>query len=191
MYVEQNSWFHKRRIARWWDKALQLNPLGYLVVTVPAELVSYILSCDKIHAQEILKNLRTYWKRKLFRDLKISKGLMNYHWAGDDGFTFKPHLNICMDNNRWVASSELNSWQQDYLKWIEKIYPVKVCANTMFLNYQCKSKKKNILHVLKYITRSTMRVYNKQYAEIIKGFRNFITIGNFNKQGVNTSSNSS
>lgn len=178
------SWVHQRRIARWWDKVMQIDTAGYLVVTLPAELITYLLDIgneDVGLAKAILNNIRRYWKRKMKRELGIERGLIRYHWSGEDGNRFFPHLNYLIDYG-YIDKTMLKQWRSDYLRWIESNYPVKIEAETTDIHYKYSNKTGKKIHWLKYITRATMREYNTYYAQIIYKFRNNVVFGKFEKQ---------
>jgi hypothetical protein len=58
-----------------------------LIITIPLQIRAYF------NSKEALNDFRTYWRRKLKRE-GYSCGVMRYHWAGEDGYKYAPHINI-------------------------------------------------------------------------------------------------
>lgn len=178
------SWIHLRRMARWWSKWEQLNPLGYLVVTTPIELREYILSLTAPEAKKVLQHLRRYWVRKLKAEFPGLLGLCRYHWTGEDGTTFSPHLNFLF-NHAFIEKSTLNRWRGDYYQWIKDMYHLENKSGTTVINYRYYMKRSDRIHKLKYVTRATLKVNDPKISKIIYNFKNSINFGKFDKPKTN------
>lgn len=174
------SWIHLRRMARWWDKWEQLKTLGYLVVTTPIELRKYILSLDHGEAKKVLQHLRRYWVRKLKAEFDGIKGLCRYHWTGEDGIEFSPHLNFLF-NHSFIEKATLNRWRGDYYQWIKDMYHLENASGTTVINYRYYTKRTDRIHKIKYVTRATLKVNNPRISKIIYRFKNSINFGKFDK----------
>jgi len=173
------SWVHRRRMASWWDKMMQMNSVGYLVVTMPEELQKHILSDTVQNAKNILQDIRRYWIRKLKFEYNDFRGLCRYHWVGDDGSKWYPHLNFLLDLG-WVDDGVLDRWRSDYLRWIESKYDLTIKAKTTVIWYNYAGSTGQKVHWLKYITRSTLRVRPSMFIEdILYRFKNSVVFGHF------------
>ena len=95
---------HRRRMARWWDKAQQLHQMGYLVVTFPPEDRQGLRA--KVDLAEVGK-VATVGVRELF-----PRGLRRWHFFGEDhgaGIQYHPHLNYLVDGAR-LRKAELRPY---------------------------------------------------------------------------------
>lgn len=174
---------HQRRISRIFPKIMPLESVGYLVVTVPSFLREYFYSV------KVLKDFKEYWKRKIKRDLKkpghTPSGLMRYHWAGDDGITYKPHLNILI-NSAWIEPAQLEAWRHDLKFWFKNYFRLsKAPAPNLFYRYTKIDGVK--YHKIKYITRATMRKFpdirtKDFFKRELKNFKNTTLFGKFPKR---------
>ena len=203
---EKESWVHQRTYMRWWEKWEQLPVLGYLVVTVPWELRNHIKSLEAADSKkvpnrkaagskkvpnrkaadskEVLNRIRNYWWRKLAAEFDGYKDLCRWHWAGEDGKEFAPHLNILF-NHGYIDKSILNRWRSDYYIWIKRTFNITVGAGTTVIHYSYHTNRNERIHKLKYVTRATMRVYNPAIARIIHNYRNCVSHGKFDKPKTN------
>jgi hypothetical protein len=189
---KMNSESHKRRVSAVAPrfKALQQEgySIGYLIVTVPFELR------DKFQSKEVLNDFREYWRRKLKRELSKAVGILRYHWAGEDGLKFAPHLNILIPTGfikleimqKW--RTELSHWFAAYFnlpkktKWdkekkkMVQIFP----ASNLYFNYISKNdpdKETKLIHKIKYIFRATQTQRNKITESTIYKYRNTSIFG--------------
>lgn len=177
---------HQRRIARAFPKIMSLTTVGYLVVTVPDTLRNEFMN------RKILTEFKEYWKRKIKRDLgqktefknKDICGLIRYHWAGDDNITFKPHLNILI-NNSWIDAETLEKWRHELKYWFKQKFNIsahKVPEANIY--YQYTRDKGKIYHRLKYITRATLHRFQSPevknfFLHEMKNFKNTTVFGKF------------
>jgi hypothetical protein len=185
---------HKRRINPIFPRlrtTLQAGfSIGYLVITIPKELRKAFLS------KEALKDFRDYWRRKLKRE-GYEYGVIRYHWAGEDGYQWHPHLNILFPAG-FIPRETLSIWRDELSKWfaeyldlklqkrynpetrqMEKIFP----ASNLYFHY-LKPKDENaeskLWHWVKYVTRATQTQPNKVSIKVISGFRNTSIFGGKN-----------
>lgn len=189
---KMNSETHRRRVSAIAPrfKALLQNghSIGYLVVTVPAELRS------RFSTKEVLNDFRDYFRRKLKRELTNPVGVIRYHWAGEDGCKFNPHLNILIPSGfmkletlmEW--NKELSHWFSSYfklpkkMKWDKeqkRMIQVFPSANLHF-NYISSSDpdaENKLIHKLKYIFRATQTQRNKTTEALIYKYRNTSIFG--------------
>lgn len=120
---KKNSNIHKRRVARWWNKIMSMNSVGYLVITIPEQFR------DDFYNKKLLSAFRRYIIRKLKED-GFDKGLSRWHWAGsckhcrekgcekcnNTGMssTWKPHLNILIENGYEPFVTDPENWISRY-----------------------------------------------------------------------------
>lgn len=171
---------HQKRFNRWLPKARTLNKFGVLVITIPEEL-RY-----KYQNKIRLSTFRTALKNKLKR-LGFEKGLMRWHLFGDcnycngkacykcnhtgAGNEFKPHLNVIIESGfiKNIASSEIllqlkNFIQEFWKAKFKKEYAINI-------NYHYSKRITDRVHQVKYITRSTFRIYDQETDENLKNYR--------------------
>lgn len=171
---------HQRRVIRWNPKAQEMNSLRYLVITVPESVR------PKFMHTEVLRGFRVAVKRKLKR-MGNERGLMRYHFFGDcpacdgagcrtckgtgAGTKFHPHLNILMEGGFMSPAdfklfrTELNAFLVRYFKSLTG----KVVNPVFHLQYAVTPEDK--AHKVKYVTRSTFRIFDHAAARVLKGFR--------------------
>jgi len=173
-------------------KAMQQAGLsiGYLVVTIPIELR------HKFKDQEALKAFRDYWRRKLKRE-GYEYGAIRYHWAGEDGYRWNPHLNILFPAG-YIKEETLSEWRKELGQWFSDFCEIapkkfwngkkmvqefpKANLNFHYLKPGKTEKEKTdseckLVHWVKYIFRATQTQYNKETATIIYKFRNTSIFG--------------
>jgi len=162
---------HDRRISRHLEKFLGIwqakLPVQYLVITIPKEL-------RKIYrSKEALRKFRRYWIEKLKRDgagKKWQFGVSRYHYCGEDGYTWKPHLNI-LTIGSWISKEELRTMRAELSRWFKMEH--KLDYNPIPNIYTAWTfEADKIRHWLSYINRATQVLYNDLNAEVINGFRN-------------------
>lgn len=172
---KDGSMAHKRRMARWWGKIMQMGGFGYLVITIPDELREFFKNVDNLRA------LRRYWVRKLVRE-GYKRGLARWHWGSEKQIgRWNPHLNMIFDGG-WVQKVDLERWREEYRGWLVKFLGVAV--DRVVINYQYRYTKKHKIHKLKYITRATLRWFDPDLASLLYGFNTSVTWGAkyFNKE---------
>lgn len=176
---------HNRRINRAYPKILQLSAVGYLVVTVPEQLRGRFL--DKT----VLCDFRNFIRRKLKRDY-LTRGLIRYHWCGDDGITWKPHINVLLEGKYW-APEKLEALRNAVAVWFVKYFeltePVAGNIHYAYVNPATfkpyinretgetipgpEAAKMKIKHWCKYVLRATAKkVTNHNILDVIHGYNN-------------------
>jgi len=185
---------HNRRINRAYPKIAQLKSVGYLVVTIPEQLREAFLS------KRVLKDFRNYIRRKLKEgtnikfqatDVKTGKlknmkfeqtggkrGLVRWHWCGEDERTWKPHLNILMEAGFW-EQSRLEIFRADVARWFKAYFNIDTYGN---IYYAYSKKPEKIKHWLKYVLRATAKkVKDVKILDTIYGYHNTGYFGKFEK----------
>lgn len=161
---------------------MPLSQVGYLVVTIPSGLR------DNFYSVKALKDFKEYWKRKIKREITTAdnntRGLIRYHWAGEDGSTWKPHLNILI-NKGHISPQLLERWRHDLKFWFKNYFKLeKAPAPNLFYRYTPKDGEK--YHKIKYITRATMLNFpdiktKDFFLKDLKNFKNTTLFGKFPK----------
>jgi len=170
-------------------KALQHSgkKIGYLVITIPDQIRNHFK--DK----QALADFRDYWKRKLKRE-GFPLGVIRYHWAGNDGYHFAPHLNILMPSG-FLKLETLETWRKELSHWfseycglhpepiwnpetkkMEKDFP----KSNLYYHYLKPDEPEaeaKLYHWVKYIFRATQTKRNKETESIIYKFRNTSVFG--------------
>lgn len=185
---------HNRRINRAYPKILQLSAVGYLVVTVPESLRKDFL--DK----RILCDFRNFVRRKLKRDYN-TRGLIRYHWCGEDGHTWKPHLNVLLEGKYW-APEKLEAFRNAVALWFLKYFNLAepVPGNIYYayvnpLTFKTftdretdetiqgpEAAARKIKHWVKYVLRATAKkVTDHKILDVIRGYNNTGYFGKFDK----------
>jgi uncharacterized OB-fold protein len=135
--------------------------LGYLVITTTPELRQRFLeNPDEMH------KFREDVKDKL-KELGYDYGLWRWHFAGDEGRTWYPHINILIPEG-YMPEEKLEKFK----RWIEKKYGVKV------VNYEWTEDLGKIKHWARYIARPTWNLQNEADPEKFKGMRKYGIWGN-------------
>ncbi|MBA7673306.1 hypothetical protein ES703_81501 [subsurface metagenome] len=154
---------HARRFARWYPKAQQIDGMGYFTFTIP-EALRYKyrtkVSLSKLghDIQEILKS----------RD--FSRGLRRWHYFGESGGVYHPHLN-CLVDGRFMDRRELRELRREY----SRLLGVKL-AIAHYHYFESPGQK---VHALSYVTRATFLdwSWDPDLARKLKGFRNQVWWG--------------
>jgi hypothetical protein len=187
---------HRRRMARWMEKAQKMRSMCYVVITVPES------EREKFKDIEYVRRIR----RKIIRALKSRGyylGLSRFHWFGDmtmvdpggierhrlsyddavifcgehPGWSyvakFNPHINILMPRS-WVNCDELKMM-------VAKILHIPINQVNLHAQY-LRNQQKDIfkkMHRIKYVTRATFREYqwDSDFADSLWGFNNSMSWG--------------
>jgi hypothetical protein len=188
------SVIHNRRVDRAYPKILQLSTVGYLVVTVPDYLRGAFL--DK----QVLNDFRNFIRRKLKRDYN-TRGLIRWHWCGEDERTWKPHLNILMEAKYW-PNEKLDAFRNAVAVWFTKYFNLATPAAgnihyayvnpATFKDFVNKktgetipgpvAAKIKIKHWIKYVLRATAKkVKDHKILDVLYKYKNTGYFGNFEK----------
>ncbi len=164
---------HSRRINRWMPKVKTMQSVGYLVITVPP-------ACRlAFHSKAVLSDFRMLLRKKLVR-MGYKRGLMRWHYYGDcsscngkgcaacnntgAGKKWHPHLNVLIEAS-WMDlkdMTEIKAWAQQYFNRHSKGAPAPVN-----MHYSFAANENEAVNRVKYITRSTFRIYNAATAKML------------------------
>ena len=126
-----------RRRSRWLPKAQQINVMGYMVITFPREV--------RPRSKEGLRSLR----RKIVRGLKrlgFSRGLSRWHYFGESGDEWHPHLNLLLDHGH-ISPALLSK--------IKCLVARAAGCSMCVVNYRYSRLTGRKMHMLRYVCRST------------------------------------
>lgn len=179
---------HARRLNRWMPKVKDLQQVGYLVVTIPEEIRT------AFHDRQQLSKFRMLIKKKLI-SMGYKRGLMRWHFHGDcttcngrgcdvcdhtgAGRKWNPHLNIIIEEGyiKDLPGSDfdlqLRAWLSQYFRKIARRH----CEVVYHYSY-CETIEQTV-NVIKYVTRSTFRIYNKKTAILLYRFTSTSTWGKY------------
>ena len=146
---------------------------GYFIFTIPEEMR------EVYREKEKLSELRTYLRRKLKRVYPGLRAVTRWHWFGDqDLVKYHPHLNILVDGLQKVNKETLEEIKFDYKRALEKFTGIQI-DKKVDVYYHFLTTKKRICHVLRYISRPSFLIYQKNLAMELKGYRNTTIWGKF------------
>lgn len=142
---QEGSGLHLQRVKRWLPKVLKMwvdnGYIGYLVITIPQK------ECYKFKDKEKIRTFRRYVIRKLKR--MGVKGRCRYHWAGEAGGRFHPHLNIIC-NKKYFTKEELEDFKKDIAKWLK--------IKNVVIKHKFKSNLKYVIETICYVCRPTLNL---------------------------------
>lgn len=168
---------HNRRINRSFQKVMQMEKVGYLVVTTP------VMLRDAFLCKKTLQDFRNFVRRKLKRDYN-TRGLIRYHWCGDDETTWKPHLNILMEQGYW-KKEKLEKFRNEVAVWFTKNFKLSTpVAGNIYYAYAYNNGEgsKKIKHWINYVLRSTAKkVTDTAILDTIYKYKNTGYFGDFEK----------
>jgi len=173
----KNSPLHKQTFKRWIGKARWLlknfGYVGYLVITFPEEIR------EKLKNQKKLREIMGKVKRVL-REFGATHIKMRWHWAGDKGGRWHPHLNIIV-NIRFF---------EDIGESLKKRLKEEFQVDNLVINHQYLRKVNKLVHCIKYITRPTLLLIEDEnerweiWENVVKGFRNDAWMGKWQEDNL-------
>ena len=144
---------HKRRFSRWLPKGEQMKEMGYFVFTLPLEIRDQYRTKDALN--ELTKKITAGDKSRhltgMLAELGFSRGLARWHWFGDKGYAFNPHLNVLVDAGHI---------SQEKLGVIKRKFASILGVPQAVVNYSYTHKQRKMVHILKYVTRATFHDEN-------------------------------
>lgn len=170
---QRGSEAHNRRIARLIDRVYSMESVGYLVLELPVAVRKWAIDV------EFLREFRRYVLRMLDRELGC-KGIARWHYCGDDGKTWKPHLNLLIEHG-YIGKKQLKRLRVLCSKWLQQRLD-KRHYRVAPLWYRFTKKEGKIWHWLSYITRATLTTLtddNRHIASELYAFNNITWFGKF------------
>lgn len=172
---------HKRRIARWIPKVTQIDSMGYWVITFPEQMRVFM------RQKRALSKLGIKTTRAL-KALGYTRGLRRWHYFGDQGEGYHPHINIIVEGG-YLEPAELER-QKEYIrsrllsKNIRKALGKLGLVQDIYYQYHTTPADK--YHKVQYITRATFLNYtwDRKLALELRGFRNAAWWGSWSSEPV-------
>lgn len=155
---ENWSWIHRRRFARWVAKAQQMDIMGYWVIEWP------LASRDKLHTKGALSAMGKRVKGA-FQALGYDRGLRRWHFFGETGDVYNPHINVLVDG-RYLKGERLESVKA-FLRHV-------LGEPDLIVNYHYRRAPAAKVHTLKYVLRATFldEAWDEELARELHNFQN-------------------
>jgi len=162
----KGSMLHKQRFMRGLVRINQMSALGYFVVTFPLAIRESFLD------RELLSKFMD-WFRELMKEFGFKRGVMRWHWAGDENKVFHPHLNVLVEGRFLSYKEVVYPIKCAVISWVRKHIKYKGDGVTVRYSY-CKKKAKKF-HKWRYVCRPTMLLLGEDMWKVdmfLHGFRN-------------------
>jgi len=169
---EKWSISHQRRYYRWLPELNTMKSVGHLVLTFPEETWDLF---DQSKLREIRRYVIRFLKRKGY-----DRGFARYHLCGEDGKTWKPHLHILIQAG-WIDKKELEQWRELFTAKVETMFDIH-CKSGIVHKYKYSENDKRHRFWLRYQTRATWRVFDRDIARMVFRFNLGVKWGEFNKR---------
>ncbi|MBA7644799.1 hypothetical protein ES703_52545 [subsurface metagenome] len=165
---------HRRRIARVLPRLMQICPMSYIVITFPLEVRSMMRDPQVLAI--IGKKVR-----RLLRRLGYQKVYTRWHFFGQHGEKYHPHLNVLCDGE-WLPPEQLAELK-DLIR--RKLLPrsiAKTIGKDLDIRYAYRQTPKKIMHTIKYVTKASFRDidWDEPLANALYGFHNGCFAGTWN-----------
>jgi len=169
----KNGIAHNRRKARWLPRAMQIESMGYFVITIPPEIRW------RFRDRECVSKLGIALRRMLKRRGFV-RGLTGWDWFGEPGNApagksprWHPHFSALVDGGR-LTHSELRELKRS----VARILGVKVGRVNVYYQYSREAAKK--MHWVNYVLRPTFleREWDEPMASgVVYKMRNYVCFG--------------
>jgi len=166
---------HQRRKAAWLPRTVQMQQMGYFVITIPPELRNTFRD---------LAVVRTFAKgiKRVMKYHGFARGLRRWHWFGEDhpghglqgdGLpVYHPHLNLLVEAS-FVPFSKLQAVRRS----VANVLGVSLAR--VNVHYEYARSVAEMLHMVKYVLRPTFEhwEWDPEMAYKLIGFRNALSWG--------------
>ncbi|MBA7626268.1 hypothetical protein ES703_33713 [subsurface metagenome] len=148
--------------------------MAYLVVTFPLE-VRVIMNDPKL-LTILAKKLRQLLRKQGYR-----KVYTRWHFFGEHGEKYHPHLNVLCDGG-WLSPEELARLKDLIRRKLLKRSIARRIKKDLVIHYDFTQDAKRKMHWVKYVTKAsfTDRGWDEQLASRLKGFHNGCFAGTWN-----------
>lgn len=149
---------HARRFARWYEKAAQIDSMGYWTFTIPeGKRAQY-------RTRKALAKLG-HDVQEMLKSFGYERGLRRFHFFGDKSQKWHPHLNVLVDGGLLG---------REPLRAIRRAYSELLGVSLAIAEYHYLTTTGEKVHALKYVTRATFlnESWDRSMARELRGFRN-------------------
>jgi len=165
---------HRRRISRVLSHLFQIDWMGYGVITFPLEV--RLIMRDPQVMRRLAKKLRKLLRRRGYR-----KVYTRWHFFGEHGEKYHPHLNVLLDGG-YLSPEELAELKDSIRR---KLLPRAIAnriGKDLVIHYDYTQESKRKMHWIKYVTKAsfTDRAWDEPLADALHGFHNGCFAGFWN-----------
>ncbi|GAI63710.1 unnamed protein product, partial [marine sediment metagenome] len=165
---------HRRRIASVLTKLLQIDCMGYEVITFPLEVRLFMRNPSVL----ALKAKQT---RKLYRKMGYQMVFTRWHYFGKNGEKYHPHLNVLYDGG--YLSKEQLAKKKSLIR--RKLLPrsiAKRIKKDLVIHSDYTQDPKLKMRWISYVTKAsfTDKSWDRPLADALKGFHNGCFAGFWN-----------
>ncbi|MBA7481695.1 hypothetical protein ES707_17169 [subsurface metagenome] len=157
---------HNRRVARVLPRLLQLDWMGYIVITFPEEV------------RPLMRNPKTLTDlgkrlRRLLRRRGYQKVYSRWDFFGDTPEKYHPHLNVLVDGG-FLPPEQLADLKDAIKRALLPRSMTKLIGNDVNSHYDYTRDSARKMHWIKYVTKATFleREWDDQLASMLYGFHN-------------------
>jgi len=170
---------HRRRVSRTRDVieyfVRKYGFIGYMVITFPDDVIA------QWRSRKDIKKVEQYIKKKIKRDFGgVNKGVLRWHWAGDERRGWRPHLNIIW-TQAWIPKEKLEKFRSD----LEKYFNSKIVIKHKYISKKQRNYEKKVLHLVKYVMRPTLWLMVLSPKEMKKLQKNYLYYLELQAKGYN------
>jgi hypothetical protein len=180
---------HRRRVHRVRNKLFTFGDVGYTVFTMPKCYWNY---CGKDELSYLNSFLTRMLKRELGSATFDCQGETRWHWAGEDGIRYFPHLNV-IHNTAFIDADKLKRLRLLWSRCVKRCFKASKLIPCVVNHSYIKASEPDhdiyLSHLIKYVMRATYKGENQKVRDIITGFINCRTFG-FTKENTPELSNS-
>jgi len=170
---------HRRRKVRWYPRGVQIDSMGYVVITLPIE-IRY-----RYRTQKALSALGVAFRRMMQRH-GFKRGLRGWDWFGEpenappgQNPIYHPHISFLVEGG-WLDSEKLDAIKRS----VKRILGIRLDRVNVYYRYSSEVAMK--LHWLKYVTRPTFLDWrwDPAMAMELRGFRVYQSWGKWKDKPV-------
>jgi len=165
---------HRRRIARVLPRLMQICPMSYIVITFPLEVRSMMRDPQvlALMGKKVRRLLRRRGRRKVYT---------RWHFFGEHGEKYHPHLNVLCDGD-YLPPEQLAELKDSIRRKLLKRSIANSIGKDLEINYSYVRTPRRIMHRVKYVTKASFTDINwdEPLAHALYGFHNGCFAGTWN-----------
>ncbi|GAJ05019.1 unnamed protein product, partial [marine sediment metagenome] len=145
---------------------MQICPMAYIVITFPLEVR------PMMRDPQVLALLRKK-ARRLLRKRGYRMVFTRWHYFGEHGEKYHPHLNILCDGG-WLPEEQLAELKDSIRRKLLPRSIAKGIGKDLEIQYRYSRSPKQIMHWIKYVTKASFRdiTWDEPLANALYGFHN-------------------